>query len=77
MPESRMTIKLDVTDRFDFGSPEYRALFARSTVTAFQHWDWLEPFYEHIAPEHKAEQLIVLSRDPQDELQLVVPLDRA
>jgi CelD/BcsL family acetyltransferase involved in cellulose biosynthesis len=69
-------ILLETTDRFDFGSEEYRRLYARAPASAFQHPDWLAAFYRSIAPAHEAEPLVITGRDSDGELRLLVPLVR-
>lgn len=69
-------LAFDATDRFDFGSSEFRRLFSGAGATAFQHPDWLIAFYRHIAPAHHAEPLVVTGRDTDGQLRLVVPLVR-
>lgn len=69
-------ILLEATDRFDFGSDEYRRLFPNASASAFQHPDWLTAFYRNVAPAHDAEPLVVTGRDSGGELQLLVPLVR-
>lgn len=67
---------LSVVSSFDFGSDEYRNLLAASNATAFQHPDWLGPFYDILVPAHGVEPYIVVGRDA-GELQLVLPLIRS
>lgn len=69
-------ILLEATDHFDFGSEEYRRLYACASATAFQHPDWLTAFYRNIAPAHDAEPLVITGRDSGGELRLLVPLVR-
>lgn len=70
-------IELESTAHFDFGSAEYRALFARAGPTAFQHPDWLTPFYRHLVRGPDIEPLIVVGRSSSSgELLMVVPLLR-
>ena len=68
-------IDLSVASSFDFGSAEYRELLAASNATAFQHPDWLGPFYRMLVPAHGVEPHIVVGRDA-GALQLVLPLTR-
>jgi len=73
MPE----IVLTATADFDFASEEYRALFLRSPCSAFQHPDWLSPFYRILVPGHRVGSLIVIGRYVDTgALALVVPLVR-
>jgi hypothetical protein len=69
-------IDLSLTSSFDFGSAEYRKLLAASNATAFQHPDWLGPFYDILVPAHGVEPYIVVGHDA-GELQLVLPLVRS
>lgn len=69
-------IDLSVESSFDFGSAEYRELLAASNATAFQHPDWLGPFYRILVPTHGVEPHIVVGRDA-GALQLVLPLTRS
>ena len=73
---SNRPILIEATDRFDFGSDEYRRLFPNASASAFQHPDWLKAFYRNVAPAHDAEPLVVTGRDVGGELQLLVPLVR-
>lgn len=75
-PISSRPILIEATDRFDFGSDEYRRLFSNASASAFQHPDWLTAFYRNVAPAHDAEPLVVTGRDRGGELQLLVPLVR-
>jgi hypothetical protein len=71
-------ISLTVASNFDFKSTEYCELFRASNATAFQHPDWLDPFYRILAPAHSAEPQIVIGRDEvSGELLLILPLVRA
>lgn len=71
-------IDISVASSFDFASAEYRALLAASNATAFQHPDWLCPFYNILVPAHGVEPLVVVGRDQAGgELQLVLPLVRS
>jgi CelD/BcsL family acetyltransferase involved in cellulose biosynthesis len=66
-------LALEALAGFDFGSQEYRRLFARSGASAFQHPDWLGAFYARMM--HDVEPLIVTGR-VAGALRLVVPLIR-
>lgn len=58
---------------FDFGSPEYAQLYARSEATMFQHPAWLRHLYGSLAPAVGADPLVVtVRRGP--ELVGVLPL---
>lgn len=70
------SIRFEATDRFDFGSVEYRRLFSEARASAFQHPDWLAAFYRHVAPVHGATPLVVTGRDGGGDLRLLVPLVR-
>ncbi len=71
-------IDLSITVEFDFHSDEYRNLLQASNATAFQHPDWLDPFYRILAPAHANKPHIVLGRDrASGMLQLVLPMIRA
>lgn len=60
---------------FDFASAEYLALFRRAQCSAFQHPDWLVPFYERLVkPPHADAAVVVGRRATTGELALVVPL---
>jgi len=72
----RARVVLETTDRFDFGSEEFRRLLGHARASAFQQPEWLAAFYRHVAPAHGAEPLIVSGRDAQGELCLVLPLVR-
>jgi CelD/BcsL family acetyltransferase involved in cellulose biosynthesis len=62
---------------FDFGSPEYRAFFARAGLTPFQHPDWLVPFYRRLPGPDGSEPLVLVGRAPGSrELTCVIPLLR-
>lgn len=76
LPISKRPILLEATDRFDFGSEAYRRLYASASASAFQHPDWLSAFYRNIAPAHDVEPLVVIGRDHEGDLQLLVPLVR-
>ena len=67
---------LAIEPDFDFDSAEYGALFARARASAFQHPDWLAPFYRHLMRPPVAEPLVVVGRDAAGALALVVPLLR-
>jgi CelD/BcsL family acetyltransferase involved in cellulose biosynthesis len=70
-------IVLTAAASFDFASDEYRALFLRSHASAFQHPDWLSPFYRTLARAHAVEPVIVIGRRADTgALVLVVPLVR-
>jgi CelD/BcsL family acetyltransferase involved in cellulose biosynthesis len=61
---------------FDFASDEYRVLFRHARCSAFQHSDWLTPFYR-MARTRQAEPLIMVGRRAGTaELAAVVPLIR-
>ena len=63
---------------FDFRSGEYRELLIASNATAFQHPDWLEPFYRIFVPAHEVESLVVIGRNEcSGRLDLVLPLIRS
>lgn len=65
------------TRSFDFGSAEYRDLFRRANVSAFQHPDWLTAFYGHLVKERGAEPLVVVGRSSATgKLSAVIPLTR-
>jgi CelD/BcsL family acetyltransferase involved in cellulose biosynthesis len=66
-----------IEPEFDFLSPEYRDLFARSRATAFQHPVWLDTLYRRLVPAVQAEPLIVVVRYAgEGGIALVVPLVR-
>jgi CelD/BcsL family acetyltransferase involved in cellulose biosynthesis len=66
-----------VEDSFDFLSPEYAGLFARSTATAFQHPAWLSQLYCRLLKSNGAQPLIVTVRRRSDKaLVLLLPLLR-
>lgn len=68
-------IDLSILSEFDFGSAEYAELLAASNATAFQHPDWLDPFYRILAPAHAVEAHILVGRDrSSQQLQLVLPM---
>jgi len=68
-------INLSILREFDFGSAEYAELLAESSATAFQHPDWLEPFYRILAPAHAVEAHILVGRDRSSrQLQIVLPM---
>lgn len=68
-------IDLSILREFDFGSAEYAELLAASSATAFQHPDWLEPFYRILAPAHAVAPHILVGRDRSSrQLQLVLPM---
>lgn len=60
---------------FDFSSPEYAELFARSGTTAFQHPVWLDNFYRILVPASGAAPLVVTVRDA-GRLLMVLPMLR-
>ena len=69
---------LSAANDFDFGSGEYRELLLSSNATAFQHPDWLEPFYRILVPANGVEPLMVTGRDrASGRLDLVLPLVRS
>lgn len=57
-----MTLDLAVEMDFDFKSPEYRDLFARSNATGFQSPTWLSCFYTTLAPAHSVQPWIITFR---------------
>lgn len=62
---------------FDFLSPEYGELYARSDATLFQHPLWLHHLYRTLAPTRGAARLVVTARDARTgQLALVLPLLR-
>jgi CelD/BcsL family acetyltransferase involved in cellulose biosynthesis len=67
---------IETTDRFDFGSEEFRRLLARSRASAFQQPEWLTAFYRHMAPACDAAPLVATGRDASGRLGLVLPLVR-
>ena len=69
-------IRLAATHDFDFSSPAYRDLFAASSASAFQHPDWLDPFYRIMVPAEGVEPLTVTGHSASGELVLAVPLVR-
>ena len=70
-------LEVRIDSQFDFQSGEYADLFRRSTVTAFQHPDWLGALYRKLVPQLKAEPLIVTVRaTPNGRLLMVLPLIR-
>ncbi|MGB6118235.1 MAG: GNAT family N-acetyltransferase [Mesorhizobium sp.] len=70
------SIRLEVADRFDFLSGEYRELFDSADVSAFQHPIWLDAFYRVLAPGMGAAAVIVTGRDEAGRLCMVLPLIR-
>ncbi len=68
--------RIEIAAGFDFSGPEYRALFRRAVAGAFQHPDWLAPFYRCLVERPDAEPLVVTGRDAAGRLVLVVPLIR-
>ncbi len=65
------------TDRFDFGSSEYRDLARRAPCSAFQSPAWLSAFYAHLVDPRTQEAVVVVGRDPRtDVLMALVPLVR-
>jgi CelD/BcsL family acetyltransferase involved in cellulose biosynthesis len=66
-----------IQNSFDFLSPEYADLFARSAATAFQHPRWLAAVYGKLLAPGSAEPLIVVVRFAADKrLAMVLPLVR-
>jgi CelD/BcsL family acetyltransferase involved in cellulose biosynthesis len=64
-------------DDFDFRSAEYAELYGRSSVTLFQHPVWLHNLYTDLAPQLKAEPVVVTIRASADgRLVAVLPLVR-
>jgi CelD/BcsL family acetyltransferase involved in cellulose biosynthesis len=64
-------------DDFDFRGPEYAELYGRSSVTLFQHPVWLHNLYTDLAPQLKAEPVVVTVRASADgRLVAVLPLVR-
>jgi len=62
---------------FDFRADEYRALFASSRATAFQHPLWLDHLYRRLAPRLNAEPVVITARWSRDaRLAMVLPLLR-
>lgn len=61
---------------FDFLSAEYRALFARSDVTAFQSPRWQAAIHRDLAPRLGARQHTVTVRGGDGALLMVLPLVR-
>lgn len=69
--------EITASEHFDFLSPEYQALFARSPATAFQHPLWLDRVYARLLPESGAAPVIVTARAREDgRLAMVLPLLR-
>lgn len=68
----------DVSDcpGFDFRSGAYAALFERSDATPFQHPVWLHHLYSVLAPARGAEPLIIIMRQDDGRLAMVLPLLR-
>lgn len=75
-PSAATALRIAALAAFDFESDAYGDLLARARVTAFQAPGWLAAFYRHLAPALRAEPLIVVGRDGDGVLQLVVPLLR-
>lgn len=69
-------VTLSVEPGFDFGAAPYRDLFKRASCSAFQHPDWLQPFYRMLAGPKGFDPLVVTGYDSVGELKLVVPLIR-
>ncbi|MGN6536853.1 MAG: GNAT family N-acetyltransferase [Mesorhizobium sp.] len=66
-----------VENSFDFLSPEYASLFARSVATAFQHPRWLSALYGKLAIGNSIAPLIIVIRFADDKrLAMVLPLVR-
>ncbi|MET0905467.1 MAG: GNAT family N-acetyltransferase [Tardiphaga sp.] len=66
---------IDVERGFDFLSVEYRALFARSDITAFQSPLWQAAIHRDLAPALGAQQHTITVRDGIDgSLLAVLPL---
>lgn len=62
-------------DQFDFLSAEYRELFEKSHVTAFQSPSWLHLFYEQLIPYTSNKPVIITVRCAMSRrLQMLLPL---
>lgn len=68
---------INVSDYFDFQSPEYSALFEKSAATVFQSPLWLTHIYSDLVKQLGADPLIVTARCKQtNELKLLLPMVR-
>lgn len=61
---------------FDFLSDEYVELFAQSDATAFQHPLWLHHLYARLVPASGAEPFVLVVRNGDGSLVMVLPLLR-
>ncbi len=67
---------ISIENAFNFLSPEYLELFRTSIATAFQHQLWLAQFYGGLVEANHSEPLIVVVRDQNGKLLMVLPLVR-
>lgn len=65
---------LAVEAGFDFSSPEYGALFARSDADAFRHPVWMRHFFQTLVPARGAVACSLVGRDDDGRLVFVLPL---
>ncbi|MEM6462836.1 MAG: GNAT family N-acetyltransferase [Pseudomonadota bacterium] len=66
---------VQVVRSFDFCGDDYFELFERSRAYAFQHPNWLDAFYRHMAPGRGAEPFVLSIRLAADGmLHCVLPL---
>ena len=63
-----------IENDFDFLSDEYKELFGRSDVTAFQRPLWLHCIYTVLAPRIGAKPHIIAVRTCTGELKMLIPL---
>ncbi len=68
--------QIAVENSFDFRSPEFAAFYAGSAATAFQHPVWLAALYEMLLVHNRAEPLIIVARETDGRLAMVLPLLR-
>lgn len=73
---SAALIEFTTTTEFDFEAAEYRRLWVASGASPFQHPDWLVPFYRHLAPTNGGVPHVVLGRDGDRRLVVVVPMTK-
>lgn len=77
IPDQALDLTISNEIDFNFASPEYYELFAKSSATAFQSPIWLKELYSQIAPRRSAEKIVITGREKSNnKLIFVLPLTR-